>query len=224
MSESFIIEAGDNPLPYTHERGPYADWHKYRFNHNGVDYDVDVEHDDNEMEVAFSSGKGDDQQLGVTGSAGAASPRIMGTLHHIITTHVKTHPEIQKVNFTSDNDHKSRVKLYTKYTSRLGGKTYKGAWETYHIIPASSYRKINESEDQPVRIRLGKTKGEQAQKFMVDFADDSDEHPFNPVVVNSLRVFSIAKSSLYVGLPLNICLFPKNRNNWDILSGPIMLF
>lgn len=180
MSEGLVVEAGDAPLAYTHEN-PEPDVHSYRFNHGGVRYDVDIHHEDGEAEVSFSSTKDHNiGHIGVTGHAGASAPKIMGTIHNIVSNHVKKYPRLKKVNFTSDNDHESRVKLYTKYTSKLGGRTLRGAWETYHEIPADSYRRMNESEDQPVRIRLGKTKGEQAQKFMVDFADDSDEHPFNP--------------------------------------------
>lgn len=180
LSEGFIIEAGDTPLPYTHESQD-PDTHSYRFNHGGVHYDLDIHHDDGEAEVSFGSTKDNNVgRIDITGYAGTSAPKIMGTIHKIVSDHVKKHPTLKKVNFTSDNDRESRVKLYTKYTTKLGGRNLRGAWETYHEIPANSYRRMNESEDTPPRIQLGKPKGDQSQKFMVDFANDSDEHPFNP--------------------------------------------
>lgn len=190
MTEGFIIEAGDTALPfhYDGEDRSVGEEHAYSFKHNGAHYTVMMDHGDYPIPYAivqFGQSPTQSRDIGITKLTSDSGPgvhKIMSTIHNIVKHHVKEHPHLKKVTFTSSSDEPSRVKLYKKYTDKLGGTTtHANSSDQYnHEIPADSYRRINESEDQPVRIQLGKPKGEQAHKFIVDFVNDSDEHPFNP--------------------------------------------
>lgn len=184
----FLKEAGDAALPFKYdgEHDEYDQrYHRYSFVSDGRKYRVNFAHHDMPHSVAIVNfADYTDRDFGdqnMTGKSKHAAVRVMSTVHNIVKHHLSKHPEIEEVHFSSSPDEPSRGRLYSRYTEKHGGITDPTAYDTLHVIPARSYRmSINESEDQPVRIRLGKTKGEQAQKFMVDFADDSDEHPFNP--------------------------------------------
>lgn len=185
----FLKEAGDTAHPFKYDgvfdAGDDEVYHRYTFNHEGDKYRTFITHKNkpsSHVSVSFSqhtpSGRG---TYWMTNKLGPSAIKVMSTVHNIVKYHLAKHPEIQEVRFTSDDDEPSRVKLYTRYTKKHGGLTKPSDEDEHiHIIPADSYRRMNESEEQPVRLKLGKPKGESAQKFMVDFVDDSDEHPFNP--------------------------------------------
>ena len=188
MSESFLNEAGDATLPFKYDgsfdAGDNEVYHRYSFSYGGNKYNTFLTHKNKlnpHVSVSFAqhtpSGR---HTYWMTNKSGSSAIKVMSTVHNIIKHHLAKHPEIKGVRFTSDDEEPSRVKVYTRYTEKHGGQTKELEYgEHLHIIPARSYKMTNESEE-PVRIQLGKPKGERAQKFMVDFTNDSDEHPFNP--------------------------------------------
>lgn len=184
----FINEAGDTARPYTYqgEKDEYGHrYHQYTFANGGRDYRVNIAHHDIPHHIAivnFSDHTDHGDSFGVqtiTNRAKHSAVRVMSTVHNIVKHHLSKHPEIEEVHFSSNPDEPSRGRLYAKYTEKHGGITDPTAYDTDHVIPARSYRMTNESEE-PVRVHLGKPKGERAQKLMADFTNDSDEHPFNP--------------------------------------------
>lgn len=183
----YLKEAGDAALPYKYE-GEHDDYgmvyHRYAFTNGDRKFRVNIAHHDIPHNIAVVNfADYTDRDFGtqmITGHAKHSAVKVMSTVHNIVKDHLSKHPEIHEVHFTSSPDEPSRQKLYAKYTEKHGGITDPTAYDTDHVIPAHAYRSVNESEEQPVRIRIGKPKGERAQKFMVDFVDQSDEHPFNP--------------------------------------------
>lgn len=164
----FLKEAGDAALPYSHTVDSYYGDHVYGFKHKGVHYRVNIGHNArNGADVSFyadhSKAHGD---IGITGTAGTSSTKILSTIHHIIKKHVEQHPHVDEVTFSSVNAEPTRVKLYSKYTEKLGGQNHRRSYDTDHIIPASSYRtQISESGETPLPFRFDGEHDEYDQRY-----------------------------------------------------------
>lgn len=181
----YVVESLNSPVNLVryHQEG---NEHKYLFNHKNHGYRVTITHDSKSAYVTFSSSTGGEynarrSRIHATGDVGSHAAKVMSTIHHIIRHHMIEHPSINTVLFTSDPEETSRVKLYTKYTSSLGGNSKRyNKFNNVHEIPAQSYRlggPITESNDLH-RIKLTKSSGN-ATQFIKDLVSDSDEHPFN---------------------------------------------
>lgn len=137
FSQYMLCEEAEAPQPFQHYRKTNGA-HVYRF-HLGDDtehFRVNIQSDvDSSGYVTFEDPKGRYRQ---TGDQGTRSVKILSTVHKILQHHAATHPGINKMVFTSDNDEPSRVKLYSRYTSKYGGENKKGNWHTYHTIPTKN--------------------------------------------------------------------------------------
>lgn len=181
VNESFLplTEAGDFHYPFEAVKMRFGAGYKF----SGKDHKYIVfpqekfENPNNrKLHITFMTDRGN---VGKTGEAGADSGKILSTVHHIVSHHISQNPDIHTVVFTSDNKEPSRQKLYDRYVTKLGGHSVPGRHETTHFVPANSYKKVNESDDEPIRIQLGrKPDGKRAQAFMDEYHSDSQEHPF----------------------------------------------
>ena len=170
----FLKEAGDTPLPFRSGKTiayGKSKQYNYGFDHEGKKFKVIVNHFvPHSAHVEFSAYDTHHPAgtLDLTGDHGSKAARVMSTIHNIVKHHVKNHPELKTVSFTSENSEPSRVRLYKLYANKHGGHTEADRDEHYHEIPADAYRsRINESLSplsesgdfhypfEPVKLRFG---------------------------------------------------------------------
>lgn len=155
FSQFVLSEAGDKPYDfhvgdhssYNHDFSSQYHPHSstYEFQTGGSQYHAAVLHDsDQKAYVVFGTNRSDEKSpYEVLGDKGSKATKILSTIHHIVKDHVERHPKLKTVAFTSDEMVPSRVKLYTQYTKKMGGKTEDHELVSdikVHTIPASSYK------------------------------------------------------------------------------------
>jgi hypothetical protein len=107
--------------------GNHGAIHKYSFNHDGHKYHVHIDHgtEGHEAKTAGVEFSRDDhdgkQKLGMTNDVKGAH-RVVGTVHHVLLHHLKTHPNIKHVDFIANAEDRGRTRLYDKYTKAHGGQ------------------------------------------------------------------------------------------------------
>lgn len=136
----FMIESGDSHYPYekTLSYGNFV--HHYDFHDgSGKKKRVTIDHDGGAAEVAFHDVDKENmkrkQKYGATGESKGKSLKIFSTVKHILKNHAKEHPDLHVYSFSSDKSEPSRVSLYKRMASKLGGASEEGRDQYHHMIP-----------------------------------------------------------------------------------------
>lgn len=152
----YIQEAGDSHYPFKEtpnnphwDEDMHPDSANYHFKVDGEDHFAFIKHHNaRHAEVLFGKEYPDDpfaSSYDLTKDKGTKATKVFSTVHNIIRHHVKTHPDVEHITFTSSKFEPTRASLYSKYTKKLGGRTdeypYETGMEYTHTIPADSYRK-----------------------------------------------------------------------------------
>jgi len=148
----FIKESGDSHHEFYTVLGDHDNEHhssrSYRFRDGSTVYDVDIQHDKDsphKAEVTFGIKDKSDPfhtPYAATGEKGYRAAKILSTIHNIVKTHIDRHPNTTEVEFSSETTTPSRVSLYKRYTTKMGGinRSPNGDWQVIHSIPAKAYK------------------------------------------------------------------------------------
>lgn len=132
-----LCEDAESPQPFHHIQTS-SNSHVYRF-HLGDDtegFKVKMLHNDSgTAHVNFEDPHGGYRR---TGEYGTRSAKVLSTVHRIMKHHAAAYPNVKEFIFSSDNDEPSRVKLYSRYTLKHGGKNVHTGFDTYHTVPTKN--------------------------------------------------------------------------------------
>lgn len=138
----FIIESGDSHYPYkkSHTYGNFI--HHYDFDDgSGKKKRVTIDHDGSAAEIAFhdtdKEEKGSKEKYGATGESKGKSLKVFSTVKHILKKHASEHPDLHVYSFSSNKHEPSRVSLYKRMASKLGGASEEGKHHYHHMIPVN---------------------------------------------------------------------------------------
>lgn len=81
------------------------------------------------------------RRVDASGKKGYGSVKTFSTVNNILKAHQKENPHIENYTFTSAAHEKSRVSLYKKFASKMGGssKTTSDGLDVIHAIPSKSF-------------------------------------------------------------------------------------
>ena len=121
---SILIQAINELLSSSYDytkKKPTGDTHNYSFKtDSGNHYGVAVHHQEASdgtvtAHVAFDQKK----KIGVTHNEPNTSHKVFGTVRNIVSDHMKKHPSVNKIAFSSTKAENSRTRLYRTMTKSL---------------------------------------------------------------------------------------------------------